>query len=245
MGAPSNAASPATNTTATPAPTTTAAPAPAKPVPKAAPAGSTAIRPAPRPGTPAGRPPTKGPAKPGTRAPAGRKGWGRTAWALLITGVILLAVGAALEGTFYSNIVDAKTANDFIQSSHAQLAPSKSIPIVELSGSNIAAGNTIVIKDVVSGVLYNASTQTTTLSFQSISNLPSGQSSQKAQEASLANDLFATVSGHPSWISSGMTIVMTFTIVSASIPNFPYSGHTFTYLTLDAAADATTFALNH
>jgi SpoVK/Ycf46/Vps4 family AAA+-type ATPase len=170
---------------------------------------------------------------------------GRTGWVLLVAGLVLIGVGAGLVGTFYPYVVNAQNANQFIANSHAQFAPSKSIPIVMLSGSNIKSGDTIVIKDTVSSAIYNSSSQTTTLGFQSISSLPNSQGAQKSAESLLANDLFATIQGHPGWIGAGTKVVLTFTIVSASIPNFPFAGQTFTYYTLDAAADATHNALLH
>jgi transitional endoplasmic reticulum ATPase len=245
MGTPSNdAQSPTTAPAPVATPAATKAPAASRPMPKAAPAGSTAIRPAPRTGTPAGRPPTKGPARANPKGPAARRRRGRTFWALLIAGVILAATGASLWATFYPDVVNAQTASAFLGNSHATFAPSNSIPIVELSGSNIKAGNTVVIKDKVDSAIYNSTSQTTVLSFDSIASLSASQGAQKSSEAKLANDLFATLSGHPDWIGSGTWVVMTFTIVQASIPNFPYAHEQFTYFTLDAAAQATHSALN-
>jgi transitional endoplasmic reticulum ATPase len=245
MGTPSNdAQTPTTAPARAATPAATKAPSAARPMPKAAPAGSTAIRPVPRTGTPAGRPPVKGPARSPPKGPAAARRRGRVFWAFLIAGIILAATGGTLWATFYPDVVSSQNVSQFLGSAHATFAPSNSIPIVALSGSNIKAGNTIVIQDTVTSAIYNGSTQTTVLTFKSISDLPTAQAATKAAESKLADDLFATISGHPNWIGTNTAIVMTFTIVQASIPNFPYANQQFNYLTIDAAAQATHTALN-
>gem|GEM_PF-449138 len=227
-------AKPAAPAPAAPAPATAPRPA-SKPVPKAAPAGTTSIRPAPRPGTPAARGPPRTPARSPAKAPGGgKKRRGRTFWALFLVGLILLGTGGGLLVTFYPYVVNAQTASQFLTSSHASLSSNQAVTIVQLSGGGYQPGNTVVIQDTVKSVNYNASSDTTNLVFTSIANLPSAQ---RSAESSLANDLFATIQGKVSWLSAGNALVMTFTVVQASLPNGPSA--TLNYITIDAAADAT------
>lgn len=258
MGTPSTKATPPPNTTATSAagtpptpapapataPRTTAAPTAtaARPVaarPKAAPSGATAIRPATRTGAPAVRGPPRTPAKAPPRAPAGggRKR-GRVFWTLLLVGLLVAGTGGALVVTFYPDIVHAETASQFLADSHATTLTDKGLTIVTLSG--YSAGHTVVLQDTVKSTLYNATSHTTVLTFASIANLPS---SSRAYDSGLANSLFATVNGQLNWISAGSQIVMTFTVVQATIASGQYNG--LSYLTLDAQADATYNALSH
>ncbi|HZY92177.1 MAG TPA: AAA family ATPase [Thermoplasmata archaeon] len=255
MGTPStNTSPPGARPPATPTPQPAApAPAPAKPAPvapaakpapkpapRAAPTGTTAIRPATRPGTPAARGPPRPPARAGARRPPPPKKRGRTFWTLLLVGLILVGTGAGLWVAFYPAIVNAQTASQFLTSSHAAVSSNKAATIVTLSSSSYQPGNTVVIKDTVKGLAYNASTGTTVLTFTSIAGLPSAQ---RSAQSTLANDLFATISGPVTWLSAGQTIVMTFTVVQAHLPTGVYGG--LSYITLDAAADATYNAINH
>ncbi|MCI4320589.1 MAG: AAA family ATPase, partial [Thermoplasmata archaeon] len=238
-GTPTPAPKPAAAPT-TPRATTAAKPAAGvKPQPKAAPAGTTAIRPATKASTPARRPPAKPPVKASPWSPPRRTGK-RTWWALVIAGLILVGTGAGLELTFYPYIVHAQSASQFLVNDHAQSAPTRSVNIIELSGSGVAAGNTIVIKDKVTSSTYNSSSDTTTLVYDSIAGLPA---SQRGAESSLVDGLFGIVRGHLSWATAGTQVVLTFTIVRATLPGGPFQGQS--YLTLDAAADATHAALQN
>ena len=251
MGTPSTKATPPANAP-TPAPAPPAAPAaapaapaktaprPATATPRPGPTGATAIKPATRTGTPAVRGPPRTPAKAPARAPppAARKR-GRVFWTMLIVGVVLAATGAGLEAAFYPDIVHATSASTFIANSGATQVNDKAITVVTLGGS-YHAGNTVVIQDTVKSLTYNSTSDTTTLTFASIANLPSNQ---RTSYSTLADDLFATLKGTASWISAGSVVVMTFTVVKTTLPGGPYNG--LTYLTLDAAADATYNAINN
>ncbi|MCI4335904.1 MAG: AAA family ATPase [Thermoplasmata archaeon] len=221
-------------------------PAAARPMAKPATAASTAIRPATRTGTPASRGPPKTPARTPPRAPGGgKKRLGRTFWALFIIGLILVGTGAALEASFYPEIVHATTASEFLSDSHAALSTNKAATIVQLassftvSGASVGVGSTIVVKDSVTGIKYNSTTDTTVLTFGSISSLPTAQ---RASQTALSNDLFGTVQGQLTWLSTGQTVVMTFTIVNAKLPSGVYQS--LSYTTIDGAADATYNAIN-
>ncbi|MCI4352422.1 MAG: AAA family ATPase [Thermoplasmata archaeon] len=178
-------------------------------------------------------------ARPGAR-PLGFRGRNRVFWAFLVAGLILLGVGAGLEGTFYPYVANAQSASAFLASAHAVQTSDPSVQIVTISGSSVAAGTTIVLQDTVSSVSYNAATGTTSLGFQSIANLPAGV---RSQQSALAAELFGTVQGAMGWVTTGSPIVMTFTVVRAQFPGGPYNGQS--YLTLDAQADATYAALQH
>jgi len=248
MAAPMNPGSPSPNpmpaqpSPAPPAPRPAApAPAPAgtaRPAPRPAAQGATSIRPAPRPGTPAARGPPRPPATAGARRPGRRKRKrGRTFYALLIIGIILAGTGAGLLVTFYPLIVHSESAKDFIANSGASLSSNKAATIVEIGGS-YHPGDTVVIQDTVKSVTYNSTTGTSVLVFSSIAGLPSAQ---RAAYSMLADDLFATVSGQLSWLSSGDQVVMTFTVVQATLPSGVYQS--LSYVTLDASADATYHAI--
>jgi transitional endoplasmic reticulum ATPase len=176
-------------------------------------------------------------------APSGRRpasNLTRTFWALVLGGILLVAIGSGLLVAFYPDVVHATTAADFLVDSSAQSwNPNPTVQIVELTSPSVSAGQTVVIKDTVASAVYNTSSGTTLLAFQSIANQPT---SDRAALASLAQDLFGTISGHPSWIGTGTQIVMSFTVVKATLPASG-SGGAQSYLTLDAAADATQAAL--
>ncbi|HXQ94829.1 MAG TPA: hypothetical protein VN864_06675, partial [Thermoplasmata archaeon] len=247
MGTPSTKAPtpptspPATVPTKTaPSPSTTAKP-PMAATPKVAPpAGQTAIRPATKTGAPAIRPPTRAPSKAPPRAPPRKKAGKRTFWVLLIVGIILAVVGGSLFAGFYPYVVHSESASQFLQNAHAVQSSNKAVNYVELTASGLAAGQTVVLTDTVRSISYNASSGTSILTFASIANLPSGQ---RSSETPLANNLFATFSGKLNWVSSGTPVVLTFTIVREQLPGGPFG--TNGYLTLDAAADATTGAIQH
>jgi transitional endoplasmic reticulum ATPase len=187
--------------------------------------------------TPGRAPPTRRSAPPSRVPKRGTPGY-RTFWVLFAAGLILAGTGVALIGTFYPDVVHAQTAEQFLVSSGARMTTSNALSVVYLTAPGLSPGNTIVIKDTVSQAQYDAATGTTSLTFASIAAL---SSAQRSQFSGLAADLFATVAGHPSWISGGTPIVLTFTVVQQKLPGGPYGGQT--YLTLDAAADATNHAI--
>jgi transitional endoplasmic reticulum ATPase len=231
-------------------------PRPEQPAPRPAPTGP---RPAAR--APA-RPPAGQPGRPTTAmapasrgAPPARRGppaapparWlpfslpskpaHRTYWTLLLVGLALIVIGAGLEATFYPFVVHSQTAADFLSSTNAYHANDPAVSVVALQ-NHVVAGQTVVLRDTVRSATYNATTGTTAISFASIANEPTAQ---RSTQASLAQDLFATIQGKVAWLTSGATIVMTFTVVRAQLPGGPFQGQS--YLTLDAAADATHTAL--
>jgi transitional endoplasmic reticulum ATPase len=240
-------ASPASSTTPRPSTPSTGAP-PSSIAPAGSPATpmatTPAITPVPvqRPPTPpARRPPTAGRPRAATPPPP-PKGptFTRTFWALVLAGIIVFAVGAGLLVTFYPDIVHATNANQFLDNSGAQVwSENPTVQVVRLTSTSLSVGQTVVVRDTVASATYNSSSDTTLLTFQSINSLPP---QQRAAEATLAQNLFGTVRGQISWIGANTQIVMTFTVVQNTIPpggQYPAQ----TYLTLDAAADATQAAL--
>jgi transitional endoplasmic reticulum ATPase len=255
VAAPAVPASPplAAGTPPPSAPTSPSAPAtppPAIAPPTAVRGPKTALSPAVR---PRAAPPTSrrsGPTTPPTAradrprpAPAGTPAgptFSRTFWALILAGVVLVSAGSGLLVTFYPDIVHATNAADFLTSSDAQeLAGNPTFQVVELTSPSVSAGQTVVLRDTVDSATYNSTSGTTVLTFQSIDQQPA---SDRAALATLATNLFGTVSGRVSWLTAGTPIVMSFTVVQTSMPpggDYPSQ----TYLTLDAAADATQSAL--
>jgi transitional endoplasmic reticulum ATPase len=254
--APPTSVAPAGSAGAPMAPLKTAVAPPAKPEVPAAPvaaapaaAGSTALAkptgttgtPAPAAAAPPGGRRTGTPGGPGARArPRGPPALTRTFWAFVLGGIVLLAIGSGLAVAFYPDIAHATDASQFLISSGAQQwSANPSLEVVKLTSPSVAVGSTVILRDTVASATYNASSGTTALTFQSINNEPA---QTRSALAALAQDLFGTISGRPSWIGSGTQVVMTFTVVQASIPaggNNPAQ----TYVTLDAAADATQAAL--
>jgi transitional endoplasmic reticulum ATPase len=197
-----------------------------------------------RPGTRARAPPPRTPAR---RPPAAGSGDAkppatltRTFWALLLCGILLIAVGSGLLVTFYPDVVHATNAAQFLANSDAELfSGNPTVQVVKLTSPSVSAGQTVVIRDTVASASYNSSSGTTSLTFQSVNNQPA---SDRGALSTLATDLFGTVAGQVSWLTPGTAIVMTFVVVQTSLPpggNYPGQ----TYLTLDAAADATQAAL--
>jgi transitional endoplasmic reticulum ATPase len=136
--------------------------------------------------------------------------------------------------------VHATNAAQFLTSSDAeQWSGNPTVQVVKLTSPSVSAGQTVVIRDTVASATYNSSSGTTALTFQSVNNEPANE---RAALSQLATDLFGTVQGHVTWLTAGTAVVMTFTVVQTSLPpggSYP----TQTYLTLDAAADATQAAL--
>ncbi|MGI0139887.1 MAG: AAA family ATPase, partial [Thermoplasmata archaeon] len=175
---------------------------------------STAVAPAPRPG------------KPGRRVYL----------TFVIVGLLLVAVGASLAVAWYPSIAQSQNASSFLANSGAQLTTNQGATYVYFTSSTYQPGQSIVIQDTVNQVVYNASSDTTSITFASIQNSPSSP-----VQSPIAADLFGTIQGQQSWLHSGMAIVMSFTVVKVQLPGGPYGSGT--YVTLDAAADATYHAI--
>jgi SpoVK/Ycf46/Vps4 family AAA+-type ATPase len=164
----------------------------------------------------------------------------RTFYAFVLTGILLMAVGGTLAATYYPDVAHSTNASTFLTNSGAEVwSGNPTVQIVRLTSTSLSAGQTVVIQDTVDSATYNATSDTTALTFRSIDNLPANE---KAAQAGTAQDLFGTLKGHPSWISAGTAVVFTFTIVQATLPAAGSSSAT-SYFTLDAAADATQAAL--
>ena len=158
----------------------------------------------------------------------------------MIGGIVLLAVGATLSATFYPDIVHSTNASQFLVNSGAEeYSANPTLEVVKLTSSSVSAGQTVVLRDTVASASFNSTSDTTALTFQSINSQPSAT---RAALASLADNLFGVIQGQVSWIGAGTQIVMTFTVVQNTIPASGTYGAT-SYLTLDAAADATQSAL--
>src|SRR5208282_5860690 len=219
------------------------APAPTSPTPSST--GMRPVTPGPaRPATPrpAAAPPRRPPARAtGAKKPPAPAGLTRTFYALFLGGILLLAVGAGLLVTFYPDVVHATDAATFLADSGAQQwSGNPTVNVVKLTTNSYSAGDTVVIRDTVSSATYNTSSGTTALTFRSIDNQPA---SDRAALQTLSQDLFGTLSGHPSWITAGTAVVMTFTVVTATLPpggNYPAQS----YVTLSASADATQHAIS-
>ncbi len=167
-----------------------------------------------------------------------RKGY-RTMLTFLIVGLVVAGTGAGLAVTWYPYVVHAQNAENFLASSGAVLSTNQGVQYVSLTSSSVSAGQTVVILDTVQSVTYNASTDTTHLSFASVNSLSGGA---RAQQTLIANALFGTLKGDVNFISPGAQAVLTFTVVTVHLPGGPYG--TQTYTTLDAAADATYTAIS-
>jgi transitional endoplasmic reticulum ATPase len=167
-------------------------------------------------------------------------------WVLAIVGFLLLGSGLGLfltydpVGSDTGGLINSQTASNFL--THAGVRPLANDPAVSVEEItlNYVAGDSVAIKDTVNAIQYNSTTDTTILTFASIAGQPSNERSQQSQ---YANGLFATISGQVSWLKSGDTILMSFTVVQAKLPGGPYG--TQSYLTLDAAADATYNSINN
>ncbi len=214
-----------------------ATPTPLPGTPLASGAGTTALAPG-----GGGMPPA--PAKPGARrapaAPVPRKQRGgyRTFVTLLVIGIALIAVGGGLAAAFYPEVAHTQSAASFLANSQARLTTNEGISYVYFASSTYSPGQTVYIQDTVSSAIYNSTTGVTTLSFASIDHLSGPAAASSAQ---IASSLFGTLQGDQGWIHSGTKVLMTFTVVKVQLPGAPFGGGS--YVTLDAAADATYHAI--
>ncbi|HEV2166037.1 MAG TPA: AAA family ATPase [Thermoplasmata archaeon] len=163
----------------------------------------------------------------------------------MIVGVVLVLSGGSLFALYDplgsdGGLINSQTASAFL--THAGVRPLANDPAVSVEQItlNYAAGDSVAIKDTVTAVQFNSTTDTTVLTFSSIASQPANE---RAQQSQYANGLFATISGPVSWLKSGQTVLMTFTVVQAKLPGGPYG--TQSYLTLNAAADATFNSINN
>src|SRR5580658_7417474 len=214
---------------------------PARSAPSTGPAGAVR-RPLPPPPPPAaaGRPPARPLPPPPPRAKSSGPMFTRTFWAFLIAGIVLLSAGAGLLVTFYPDVVHATNAATFLTNADAEeWSANPTVQVVKLTSPSVSAGQTVVIRDTIATSTFNSSSDTTQLTFQSIENEPA---SQRSNLSTLASNLFGTIAGKATWMTAGTAIVMSFTVVQTTLPpggNCPST----TYVTLDAAADATQAAL--
>ncbi|MCI4359201.1 MAG: AAA family ATPase [Thermoplasmata archaeon] len=213
--------------------------------PAAAPAASTSIRPATQTSVPARRPPAPPTRVAPPAAPPRARRKGRMWWVLFLVGILLIGSGAGLFAAYdpigsTGGLINSQTASSFL--THAGVRPLANDPAVSVEQItlNYAAGDSVSIKDTVTAVQFNSTTDTTVLTFSSIAGQPSNERSQLSRSA---NGLFATIAGSIPWIKSGQLILMSFTVVQAKLPGGPYG--TQSYLTLDAAADATFNSINN
>ncbi|MCI4363967.1 MAG: AAA family ATPase [Thermoplasmata archaeon] len=195
---------------------------------------STAIRPQTQTKSPAvptrTRPPAGGALVPPPGAP-GRKLF----WVLFVVGLLLIGTGVGLWATFYTDVAQAKTAAQFLSDNGAQFIPGNpAVHAVELTAGSLKVGQSVMIKDTVASAVYNSSAGVTLLSFSSIAG---EDSSPRAAQSPIAQALFGTIQGHVDWVTPKTAVVMSFTIVRAQLPGGAYSS--MSYLTIDAAADAT------
>jgi transitional endoplasmic reticulum ATPase len=218
---------------------------PAAPRPAAAPAAATSIRPATRTSVPARRPPSAPARAAPPAAPPRPSARGRMFFVLLIVGAVLLATGLGLFLTWdplgtQGGLINSQSASSFI--SHAgvrSLSNNPAIAVEEIT-QGYSAGDAVYIKDTVKAVQFNGTTDTTVITFTSIANQPANI---KSVDSVTADNMFATIQGSPSWLKAGQMVLMSFTVVQAKLPGGPFGSQT--YLTLDAAADATYSSINN
>ncbi|MCI4341416.1 MAG: AAA family ATPase [Thermoplasmata archaeon] len=197
-------------------------------------ASTTAIRPQTKPRSPAVPAKPRAPAPGALVPPAGAPGR-KLFFVLFIVGLLLIGTGAGLWATFYPDIAQAKTAAQFLSDNGAQFFPGQpAVHAVELTSGSLKTGQSVMVKDTIASAVYNSSAGVTVLTFQSIANEPANQ---KAAQSPLADALFGTVQGNVGWLTAHTAVVMSFTIVRAQLPGGVYG--TNSYLTIDAAADAT------
>ncbi len=172
------------------------------------------------------------------RAPKRRPGGRRVLVALVALGAVLMAVGGGLAMTFYPYIAHSESAAQFLVNSGATLTTDQGTTYVSLTNASLQPGQTIVLQDTVQSAAFNASSGVTVLTFESVQRAGSAA----AGLTQLANALFGTVQGSVAWMGAGTSVVMTFTVVRVQLPGGPYGSQT--YVTLDAAADATYRAIS-
>ncbi|HEV2429392.1 MAG TPA: hypothetical protein VGV64_06060, partial [Thermoplasmata archaeon] len=165
-------------------------------------------------------------------------------WVLLLVGIILAGTGAGLFAAYDpaggGGIVGGQTASSFLTHGGVRALSGNPAITVEQITQNYQSGDSVAIKDTVSAVQYNATTDTTSLTFSSIASQPSNN---RGPQSTLAGGLFGTVSGSVPWLKGGTVVLMMFTVVRAQLPGGPYGSTS--YLTLNAAADATFNAINN
>ncbi|MCI4364970.1 MAG: AAA family ATPase [Thermoplasmata archaeon] len=186
------------------------------------------------------RPPTGGrpaPPRPGATGKPRRPGQ-RTYLTFAVIALVFIGVGAGLAVTWYPLVVHSTDAATFLVQADATLTTDQGTNYVYFGSSYYHAGQTVVVQDTVKSATYNATSGTTSLSFASIQN----NGALAPVLGPIAADLFGTLQGKVSWIGSNTPVVLSFTVVSVQLPGGPSGSGT--YLTLDAAADASYRALS-
>jgi hypothetical protein len=180
---------------------------------------------------PAGAPRPPGARRPAAKAPPSRPGR-RVFLTLVVLGLVLIGIGGGLALTWYPLVVHSTNAATFLTQADATLTTNQGSNYVYFASSYYHAGQTVVIQDTVKSANFNASSDTTSLTFTSIAN----NANLAPVLGPLATNLFGTLEGKVSWIGSNTPVVLTFTVVQVQLPGGPSGSGT--YMTLDAAADA-------
>jgi transitional endoplasmic reticulum ATPase len=185
---------------------------------------------------PAARPPGP-PRKPPAKKPAAVARRSRTFLALVVIGLVLVGIGGGLAVTWYPYVVHSTDAATFLTQADATLTTNQGVDYVYFASSYYHSGQTVVIQDTVKTATFNATADTTSLTFKSIAN----NANLAPVLGPLATDLFGTLQGKVSWIGANTPVVLTFTVVQVQLPGGPSGSGS--YLTLDASADASYRAL--
>jgi transitional endoplasmic reticulum ATPase len=180
---------------------------------------------------PAGAPRAQGGPRPAAKAPPSRPGR-RVFLTFVVLGLVLIGIGGGLALTWYPLVVHSTNAATFLTQADATLTTNQGSNYVYFASSYYHAGQTVVIQDTVKSANFNASSDTTSLTFTSIAN----NANLAPVLGPLATNLFGTLEGKVSWIGSNTPVVLTFTVVQVQLPGGPSGSGT--YMTLDAAADA-------
>ncbi len=182
-------------------------------------------------GPPAGRHGRPGAGRATAKAPPARLGH-RVYLTFFVIGIVLIGIGGGLALAWYPLVVHSTDAVTFLTQADATLTTNQGSNYVYFASSYYHSGQTVVIQDTVKSATYNGSSDTTSLAFASIQN--NGQLATVL--GPLATNLFGTLQGKVSWIGSNTPVVLSFTVVQVQLPGGPSGSGT--YLTLDAAADA-------
>ncbi len=163
--------------------------------------------------------------------PKKKKSYSKEEMVFMAIGLGLIIIGGFLIPTF-NLLMNAQSAGQFLSSTDAQPLSNGGTQAIMLTPSTVEPGETVLILDQIAYIHYDPTQGVTSINYTSISP-------QDSHTLMLSQRLFGVFNGNlpgQYGFKVGDYIMMTFKVVSATIPGNP---NATPYLTLDASYSAT------